>query len=90
MVIDISTLPTHIAMVGNRLNVTGSDSSADTFLATSYFAESVIKTIALVFHAGLRDCAPEQAYRFGYSLVRADGLGTWERAIYESTNQPLL
>lgn len=89
MVIDISTLPTHLAAVGNRLNVTGPENSADTFLVASYLAESAIKSIAVVFHAALRETAVEHAYRFGYSLVRADGLGTWERAIYESTNLPL-
>jgi hypothetical protein len=89
MLIDTSSLPTHLATVGTRLNVVGPDSSADTFLASSYLAEAAIKTIAVVLQSGLSERRPEDAYRFAYSLIRADGLGMWERAIYESSTAPL-
>lgn len=89
MVINTECLPTHLALVATRLNVAGPDESADTFLLTSYLAEAAIKTIAATFHAALKERIPDSAYRFSYALVRADGLGTWERAIYESTNTPL-
>jgi NB-ARC domain len=89
MIIDTSILPTHVAQVATRVNVVGPDSSADTFLAVSYLAEATIKTIAIVLQSGLAERSRDDAYRFAYSLVRADGLGTWERAVYESTTLPL-
>ncbi|MFZ1085498.1 MAG: NB-ARC domain-containing protein [Terracidiphilus sp.] len=88
MIIDPKALPTPVAKVAARLNVVGPESSADTFLITSYLAEVAIKTIATVFYAGLLDKAPDYAYRMGYELVRADGLGSWEQAIRLSTTLP--
>jgi hypothetical protein len=88
MIIDPKYLPTPVAKVAARLNVVGPESSADTFLITSYLAEAAIKTIAAVFYAGLLDKAPDYAYRMGYELVRADGLGSWEQAIRLSTTLP--
>jgi len=88
MLIDVSTLPTPIAKVGARLNVVGPNSSADTFLVTSYLAEVGIKLIAVAFYAALLDKAPDYAYRIGYELVRADGLGGWEKVIRNATTLP--
>jgi hypothetical protein len=89
MLINTDSLPTPLAKAASRLNVLGPDASADTFLLTSYLAEAAIKLIAAALYAGLKDRSRDNAYRFAYGLVRADGLGTWERAIYESTNLPL-
>ena len=88
--IELSTLPTHVAQVARRLNIVGEEASADTFLITSYLAEAAIKTIAIAFHSGLSGRAPDHAYRIGYELVRADGLGTWETVIRDSTTQPIV
>jgi hypothetical protein len=88
MVIDVSVLPTHIAKAAARVNTVGPNSSADTFLTTSYLAEAAIKTVAIACYAGLGERAPEYAYRLGYELVRADGLGNWEKAIRTSTTLP--
>jgi hypothetical protein len=57
---------------------------------TSYLAEVAIKTVAIVLQVGLRERAPTHAYRIGYELVRADGLGTWDGAIRECTSEPLV
>ena len=89
MVIPLSSLPTHVALVARRLNVVGAEASADTFLCASYLAEVAIKTIALTFHAGMAEKSPAHAYQIAYELVRADGLGSWESAIRTMTNQPL-
>src|SRR5437762_186118 len=89
MHIEISKLPTHVAQVGRRLNVSIPDDLASTFLEASYLAEVAIKTIALVFQAGIRGRVPDHAYRFAHGLVRADGLGTWETTIRELVSQPL-
>jgi hypothetical protein len=85
--IDTSKLPTHIAQVVRRLNVTGSNDSADTWLMTSYISECLIKTIAIVLIAGIRRTNPSIAKRFEYELVRADGLGTWDKLIGDCTGQ---
>ena len=88
MLIDVTTLPTPIAKVAARLNVVGPDSSADTFLIASYLAEIGIKTVAIALYAALLDKAPDYAYRIGYELVRADGLGSWEKVIRSATTLP--
>lgn len=85
MNIDLTQLPTHLALVGRRLNVIGPDASAYTFLIASYLAEAAIKTLAVVFYTGLTGRSSTDAYRLGYDLVRADGLGAWEQIIREST-----
>ena len=89
MAIETTGLPTHLALVGRRLNLSNTDDLANTFLETSYLAEVTIKTLAVVLQAGLRSSAPDVAYRQAYGLVRADGLGAWESAIREATTQPV-
>src|SRR5437660_1360591 len=89
MQIEINKLPTHLAQVGRRLNVLAPDDLAATFLEASYLAEVAIKTVALIFLAGVRDRIPDHVYRISHGLVRADGLGSWEMAIRELTSQPL-
>jgi len=88
-VLDSSCLPTHMALVVRRLNRVGPCDSANTFLYTSYVAESFIKTIVLALRTGLKQHAPEHAYRIAYNLVRADGLGAWEEALRQMTSMPL-
>ena len=87
--IQVGSLPTHLALVARRLQVTGSNDSADTFLATSYITESVIKLIAIGLLAGVRKSSPRVAEKFDYELVRADGLGTWEKVIGDLTGQSI-
>jgi len=87
-IIDTSKLPTHIALVGRRLNFCNPDDLAARFLETSYLAEVSLKTIASVLHGGLERPAKELAYRHAYELVRADGLGTWENSIRELATPP--
>ena len=74
MSVSTDNLPTHLASVTRRLNVTGNDASADTFLAASYVSESLLKTIAIVLLTGKRRGANTNPYKFEYDLVRADGL----------------
>jgi hypothetical protein len=89
MELEPETLPSHVAQVGRRLQLCHSDDLANKFLETSYLAEVSIKTIAIALLAALRDPAKELAYKYSYALVRADGLGSWERVIREVTNQPI-
>ena len=90
MLIETKSLPTHVARSAARLNTIGAESSGDTFLMTSYLIESAIKTIAIALQISLRQRAPTHAYRIGHELIRADGLGTWESVIRESTSEPLV
>lgn len=85
--IDTASLPTHLAMVARRLNIAGVDGSGDTFLHTSYLTEILIKSIATGLLAGVRCGTPTVAHKFEYELVRADGLGIWERVISDFTGQ---
>jgi hypothetical protein len=82
-------LITPLGQVRRRLSAIGLDASADTFLTTSYVAEAAVKLLALTLRSGLEELAPEAAYRIGYDLVRADGLGTWAQAIRQMVAQPL-
>lgn len=88
-VIDASAIPTHLALVARRLKVTGIDNSGDTWLMTSYVAESFLKTVACVLVAGIRKSNPSIAYKLEYELVRADGLGSWEKIIGDCTGHAL-
>jgi hypothetical protein len=87
--LNIDALPTPTAAVARRLGVVGVGASADTFLVACYLAEAAIKLIAVGFYAGLREKAPDPAYRMAYDLVRADGLGTWDAWIRQASTQPL-
>jgi hypothetical protein len=58
-------------------------------LYASYIAEALLKTVVIVLHTGLKQKAPEHAYRIAFDVVRADGLGAWERALRELTSLPL-
>lgn len=84
-----SSWPTHVALVARRLNLAGYGPSGDTFLYTSYLAEVAVKTMAAALYAGLRSSSPQDAYRIGYYLMQADGLGTWDTAIRQCITQPL-
>ena len=88
--IDSSALPTPLAVVVRRLNVCGPENSADTFLYASYVAEVAIKMLGVGLVAGLKERAPDHAYRLAHDYVRADGLGVWEDGIRQCTSQPLV
>ena len=66
-------LPTHVALVNQRLNISGKDSSAEAFLFISYLAEVTIKTIATSLHGGLSLGSPEDGYRMAHVLIKAEG-----------------
>jgi len=87
MIVETTLLPTHLALVARRLNVCDPEDLAARFLETSYLAESFLKTLAIVLRTGLSNPARDIAYRQAYDLLRADGLGVWEQAIREVTNQ---
>ena len=89
MDIDSNKLPTPLALVVRRLGVAGANAGAETFLLASYLAEAAIKLVVVALYAGLREKAPEHAYRMAYDIVRADGLGTQEAWIRQATSQPL-
>jgi hypothetical protein len=88
--IPTADLPTHVALVARRLNVAGLAASADSFLYTSYLAESAIKSIATVLYAALATRDPGNAYRLGHGLVRDNGLGGWDAAIQQAVTRPLV
>ena len=71
---DTAILPTHLARVVARVNLTGPDACADTFLMASYVIEALVKSIAIALCAGIQRSSPNIAYKFKYELVRADGL----------------
>ncbi len=87
--IETTGLPTHLALVARRLKVAGADSSADTWLMASYVAECFLKTIACVLVSGIRKSNPSIAHKLEYELVRADGLGSWEKIIGDCTGHAL-
>jgi len=86
--ISLNLLPTHLALTARRVNISGVDGGAETFLTASYVIEIAIKTIGITLYSGLKQKAPEQAYRMGYELIRADGLGIWDGWIRSATSQP--
>jgi hypothetical protein len=89
MTIQLDLMPSPLALVASRLKVVGHDQSTDTFMAASYLCEAALKLIGICFHSGLEEKASQHAYRVGYDLVRADGLGTWPANIVRMTSMPL-
>jgi hypothetical protein len=84
----VGTLPTPLAQIARRVRTISDDQSADYFLTVSYLAEAAIKLIAIAMQAALTEGNRDHAYRFAHSLIRADGLGDWERVIREATSSP--
>lgn len=87
---DPEVLPTHLTLVLDRIDTSQSEPGSDPFFGTSYIVEAVIKSIAIALYAGLRHASPESAYAIAYELVHADGLGTWDEAIAQMTQAPLV
>lgn len=85
--LDHAALPTPLASVVRRLGQADPRDLANAYLETSYLAEICLKMLGVVVHAGLRNSAREIAYRFGYRMIRADGLGEWEACIREAASQ---
>lgn len=81
-------LPTPLAQAARRVNAVPDPSSGDFFLMTSYMAEAAVKLIAVALHAALKEGNRDLAYRMAHNLVRADGLGDWEQAVWEATTSP--
>lgn len=86
----LETLPSPLALVASRLNVIGTDQSTDTFMAASYVFEAAIKLLGICLLSGLAERSEQHAYRLGYALVRADGLGVWPSSVDQMTTMPLV
>lgn len=67
--------------MNERLERAKEDSDASHFSCLMYAGEFVIKLLALEFIAGLENDSAQHPYEFEYRLVRADGLGEWQRAL---------
>jgi hypothetical protein len=85
--LDHTCLPTPIASVVKRIGQSDPGDLALAYLETSYLAEICLKMLGVVIHAALRNSARDIAYRFGYRMIRADGLGEWESCIREAASQ---
>ncbi|OFV84991.1 MAG: hypothetical protein A2W26_04695 [Acidobacteria bacterium RBG_16_64_8] len=81
-------LPTPLALVANRVSVTGIHPTADSFLAVSYVAEAGVKLLGISLYPAFVRSAPEFAYKIGHALLHADGLGMWDTILREATTQP--
>lgn len=78
---DTTQLPTPVALTARRVNAVGIDNEANSFLLLSSLAESAIKLIGVAAHGATKMRHPQTAYRWGHSVVRDSGLGSWDRAI---------
>lgn len=70
-----------IASVLNRAEIAKSESDFTYFFDVLLAAEAVAKTIILCMLAAVGDDKERNRYRIEHSLVRADGLGDWGRAL---------
>lgn len=84
---DSSKFPTHLARTIARVNRTGRNASADTFLSVSYVIENSIKTMAIALCSGMHNQSAETLYKCEHEIFRADGLGTWAHIITECAKQ---
>ncbi len=85
---NLDQLPSPIALVARRYNISSPNDLATRFLNASYLAECFLKLVAIVLQSKLESASKDLAYRQAYTLVNADGLGSWEQSIREMTSGP--
>lgn len=66
-----------------RIERAREDSDASYFSSLMYAGEFALKVLTLELIAGLETDSAQHPYEFEYRLVRADGLGEWQRVIDE-------
>jgi hypothetical protein len=64
------------------------DSDFTYFFSLLLSAEAILKTIILAFTACVTEDKDRNRYRIEHSLVRADGLGEWSRALEDALTGP--
>lgn len=71
-----------------RIERAKEDSDASYFSSLMYAGEFVLKILTLELIAGLETDSAQHPYEFEYRLVRADGLGEWQKVIDELCSGP--
>lgn len=79
-------LPTKLMM--DRVKSFGADSDAALFLELMYFGEFLLKWTTATFVAALDDDNHQHRYTLMHSLVRADSLGDWAKALDDAMTGP--
>jgi hypothetical protein len=77
-----------IEQMRTRVDVARQESDTSEFLSLLYFGEMVQKLTAAGMVAAVREDRERHRYRQIYTLVRADGLGDWGRAIDDVITGP--
>src|SRR5665213_1621328 len=77
-----------IERMWNRIDVTRSDSEALLFYDLMYLGEMLTKLIVVGLIAEVDENRERQRYALEHSLVRADGVGEWVRALDQLTKGP--
>lgn len=73
----------------NRIDVTRSDSEAVLFYDLMFLGEMVTKLIVVGLIAGANENRERQRYALEHTLVRADGIGEWVKALDQLTKGPI-
>jgi hypothetical protein len=71
-----------------RVRRFSADSDTVAFSELLYAGEFILKTTVAAFVAGMEEDRENQRYRLLHSLVRADGVGDWARALDEILTGP--
>ena len=77
-----------IEQVLERAEQAKTNSDFEYFFALLLVGEALFKTITLTIVAALNDDKDRNRYRLEYTLVRADGLGDWGRALEDALSGP--
>jgi tetratricopeptide (TPR) repeat protein len=78
-----------IERMWNRIDVTRSDAEGLLFYDLMYLGEMVTKLIVIGLIAEVGENRERQRYAIEHTLVRADGIGEWVRALDDLTKGPI-
>ena len=78
-----------IKRMWNRIDITRSDSEALLFYDLMYLGEMLTKLIVVGLIAEVNESRERQRYALEHSLVRADGIGEWVKALDQLTKGPI-
>ncbi len=77
-----------IDLMLDRVRRYSADSDTAAFTELLYAGEFILKITVAAFVAAIEDDRENQRYRLLYSLIRADGIGDWARALDEVLTGP--
>lgn len=77
-----------VSLMLDRVERYGAESDSARFIELLYAGELMLKFTTAAFIAAIEDDRENQRYRLLHALVRADGVGSWSKALDEALTGP--